>query len=260
MNPIELWIALVGSSSLMVAIIVVLLYFIYKVSTKLGVFFLYFSFTMMAFMLVGASIYLYQPSETDLGIAVGINMVSMILLLAYFFAVAEKLTEKFKLRDVHYYSLASLVIVNEGLMGLTFGLAQFGRDPFTNVESALYNSLNSYWFFYPMMAEMLSLFFILMNKGRAPVELFPLVGITAFPPTIFTNLLIWRGTSIVMDFGLSMLGLTFKGKWRIVYFVTALSVITTIYTPWIFDVTIIAGMVLYYVTSFKAERIAKPQT
>jgi hypothetical protein len=257
MDSLELWATLLGFSSLMVAVIVVLLYYVYRVITKLGVFFLYFSFVMMAFMLVGASVYLYSPSETSLGVAVGVNMASMILLLAYFFAVAERLTEEFTMREVHYYSLAGLVVLNEGLMGLTFGLAQFGRTPFSDLALALYNSLNSYWFFYPMMAEMLSLYFILLSRRRAPLELFPLIGITAFPPTIFTGLLIWRYTALVMGLGMSALGLTFKSRLRLLYIVTILGVITTVYTPWLFDTSIIAGMVLYYVVSFKAERIAR---
>ncbi|MCH1771239.1 MULTISPECIES: hypothetical protein [Metallosphaera] len=248
---------LIGIASLMVAIIVALLYYVFKVTTKIGTFFLYFAFFMMAFMLVGASIYLFNPTETNLGIAVGVNMASMILLLGYFFAVAERLTERIEFKWYHYYSLSGLVVVNEALMGLTFGLAQFGVKSFSSLVSAVDNSLNSYWFFYPMMAEMLSLYLISLSRGRNNLSLFPLIGISTFPPVIFQNLLIWRYFSLIASLGFSVVGITFKGYWRYIYVVLALGSLLSIITPWLFDLGILAGMIEYYATSFRVERISR---
>ncbi|MCG3109062.1 hypothetical protein L3N51_01352 [Metallosphaera sp. J1] len=249
---------LMGIASLMVAVIVVLLYYVFKVTTKIGTFFLYFAFLMMAFMLIGASIYLFNPTETNLGIAVGVNMASMILLLGYFFAVAERLTDRIEFKWYHYYSLSGLVVFNEGLMGLTFGLAQFGVRSFSSPVSALDNSLNSYWFFYPMMAEMLSLYLISLSRGKNNLSLFPLIGISTFPPVIFENLLIWRYFSLVASLGFSVVGIAFKGKWRYIYVLLALGSLLSLITPWLFDVGIISGMIQYYVTSFKTERVSRP--
>ncbi|QKR00115.1 hypothetical protein GWK48_06765 [Metallosphaera tengchongensis] len=247
---------LIGLASLMVAVIVVLLYYVSKVTTKVGTFFLYFAFFMMIFMLIGASVYLFSPSETSLGIAVGINMVSMILFLGYFFAVAERLTDKVTFTWYHYYSISLLTVINEGLMGLTFGLAQFGVAPFSSLVSGINESINSYWFFYPMMAEMLSLYLISLSRGRSRIELFPFIGITAFPPVIFQGILIWKYFSIIMDVGLSLFGIYFKGSWRYLYILAAVGSLSALYLPWIFDVAVIAGMVMYYVGVFRTERLS----
>ncbi|WP_238842131.1 hypothetical protein [Sulfolobus sp. E11-6] len=151
-------------ASIMALAIATILYSVAIVSTKIGTFFLYFSLTMMLTMLIGASIYLFSPSNETFGIAFGINMASMILLLGYFFAVAENLAERMNFNGYHFYTLSALAVINEVLMGLTFGLAQFGAKPFSTIILGLYNSLNSYWFFYPMMAEMLSLYLIAYIK------------------------------------------------------------------------------------------------
>ncbi|MEM0071937.1 MAG: hypothetical protein QXR86_01000 [Metallosphaera sp.] len=247
---------LIFLASLMVVIIVVILYYVFKVRTKLGLFFLYFGFFMMSLMLIGASVYLFNPSQTNLGIAVGLNMTSMVLLLAYFFAVAEKLTENVNLKWYHLYSLSSLVVFNEALMGLTFGLAQFGKEPFLTPVSAMYNSLNSVWFFYPMMVEMLTLYLILLKRGNN-LSLFPFIGVAAFPPVIFQDLIIWRYFSLLASLGFSILGLTFKGTWRYIYLLTTVGSISTLFTPWIYDVAILVGMIAYYVTSFKTEGLSE---
>ncbi|AWR99157.1 hypothetical protein [Metallosphaera hakonensis] len=246
-------------ASLMVTAIVGLIYAVFKVTTKIGLFFVYFGFLMMLFMLVGASIYLFKPTETSLGIAVGINMVSMILLIGYFFAVAEQLSEKINLRWYHYYSLSVFVVVNELMMGLTFGLAQFGVAQFSTVISGLYYSFNSYWFFYPMMAEMLFIYLIALSKGINNTELFPLIGVATFPPVIFQDLLIWRYISLFMTLGFSAVGLMFKGRWRYLYILIIVGVVSTLITPWLFDLAIALSMVEYYVTSFRTEKLSKIQ-
>jgi hypothetical protein len=69
----------------MVIIIVLILYYIEKIKTYVGVFFIYFSLVMMITMFIGASVYLISPSTLWLAIAFGINTFTMIPLIVYFY-------------------------------------------------------------------------------------------------------------------------------------------------------------------------------
>lgn len=234
-------------ASVMVAFIVLILYYIEKIKTYIGVFFIYFGLLMMLTMFIGAVIYLYSPSNTSLAIAFGVNMAIMVSVLAYFFIVAEKIaSQRFNGEKKHILSFAILVVLNEILMGTTFSLAQFGLKYFLTLYDAFNTSINSVWFFYPMMAEMLAIYLIHYLKGFYFKELFPLIGIATFPPTVF-NFTDWVYSSLVLSLGFSLLGvLTAKNIWRYIYIVLAIGTITTLLNPVPYDLIIIFSMILYY--------------
>ena len=234
-------------ASVMVFVIVYTLYsMIYRIKSNVGLFFVYFVLIMMVSMFVGALIYLFSPTDVSLAEAIIINNGLMLLLLVYLFLNAKKLAKRLDLSPFHSLSVSTLTVVNEILMGATFSLASFGITYFSSLSSSFLVTLNSYWFFYPMMAEMLSLYLIDYAKGKVRKELFPVIGITTFPPTLF-SFSQWVYSSIIIDLVLSALGIiNSKGLWRYIYLLTAISVISTIVTPVFFDLVIVAVMIFFY--------------
>ncbi|BBD72219.1 hypothetical protein HS1genome_0608 [Sulfodiicoccus acidiphilus] len=244
---------LVPLAGVMVVAIVAVLSYVSRVKTQVGLFFLYFAFIMMITMLIGASVYLYSPSDTTLGVAVGVNMAAMIAALSYFFSTAESLTRRVVLRDFVLGTVAALVVLNEGLMGTTFGLAQFGTSPFSTPFEGFLSSVNSYWFFYPMMAEMLSLYLILERRGVRLGAAYALVGATAFPPTAF-DLTQWRLVTPFLTLMVCGLGLLLsKGVWRGVYAAVAASAMMTFFTEVPYDLAIAVAMGYFYFYALSAE-------
>ncbi|BDC17668.1 hypothetical protein HS5_05580 [Acidianus sp. HS-5] len=246
----------------MIIAIVGILYFVENVMRNyVHLFFVYFALLMMALMLLGASIYLYSPSSLTLGVAVGINMVFMIVILGYFFAIADEISEKkTPISDFHKYFIALLLVINEALMGTTFTLAQVGKSIFISPLEDISSSLNSVWFFYPMMVEMLSVFMFAYttnyDSGKLLISLIPLIGITSFPPLLF-DLNIWKLSSIFIDIALGVLGImTSEKSWKYAYLFIILSVITTaINLKPIFCITIASIMVYYYSFIFEKYKI-----
>ncbi|MEM0305325.1 MAG: hypothetical protein QW685_10035 [Saccharolobus sp.] len=231
-------------ASLMVAIIVLILYYIEKIRTYVGVFFIYFSLIMMITMFLGASIYLYSPSNLTLAIAFAINMSIMIVLIVYFFIIAKKLIHKpFNGEKPHVVVFSFLVVLNEILMGSTFGIAQFGSEYFSTPYNAFYYSINSYWFFYPMMAEMLAFYIIHYIRGLQYKELLPLIGIAAFPPTVF-NYPNWFYSALIFSLIFSVLGVLSSRKY--IYLALAITILLNFVNAIPYDILIIASMTWYY--------------
>lgn len=231
----------------MIAVIVYTLYSVsYKIKTYVGLFFSFFVLIMMITMFLGALIYLFSPTNISLAEAIIINNASMLILLVYLFLNGKKLAKSSSFSSSHIITLSVLTVLNEILMGATFSLADFGIKFFSSLYTSVLTTLNSYWFFYPMMIEMLSLYLVDYLKRNAKKELFPLIGITTFPPTVF-NFSQWIYSSIVISFVLSLLGIiNSKNVWRYVYLITAISILTTLLLPIIFDIVIVIDMVLYY--------------
>lgn len=234
-------------ASVMVFVIVYTLYsMMYRIKSNMGLFLVYFVLIMMVSMFIGALIYLFTPTNISLAEAIIINNGLMLVLFVYLFLNAKKLAKRLDLSPFHSLSVSTLTVVNEILMGATFSLASFGITYFSSLSSSILVTLNSYWFFYPMMAEMLSLYLIDYAKGKVRKELFPVIGITTFPPTLF-NFSQWVYSSIVIDLVLSLLGIiNSKGVWRYIYLLTAISVISTAVTPIFFDLVVVAVMILFY--------------
>lgn len=234
----------------MVAIIVLILFYIEKIRTYVGVFFVYFSLTMMIAMFVGASIYLLYPSRVSLAIAFGINTFIMIPLIAYFLLKIAKLANTpFRGERTHVVIFSILLVLNEILMGTTFGIAQFGFSRFSNLYYSLYFSINSYWFFYPMMAEMLALYLLHYLKGSINRELFPLIGLATFPPTAF-DYQEWFYSALIFSLAFSILGsILSKRLWRYVYLMLILSELILLINAIPYDIAIAISMILYYYQS-----------
>lgn len=245
---------LIGIASLMVAVIVFILYYIENIKSMIGLYFSYFGLVMMLSMFIGAIIYLYNPSNITLAIAFAENMVIMISFLAYFFIIAEELVKQ-PIRNLRYhiYVLSTLAVLNEILMGSTFVLAQFGKSLFSSVYSSFYSSVNSYWFFYPMMVEMLSLYLIQYIRGVNLKSLLPLIGVTSFPPTAF-NIREWFLFGVVMTMAVSALGIVSSGRnlWRYIYSIILLATLGTFINPIPYDICVIIAMILYYSTIFSS--------
>ncbi|MQL56216.1 hypothetical protein [Acidianus ambivalens] len=248
-------------AGVMVVAIIGIIYFVENVMRNyVHVFFTYFALIMMALMLLGAIIYLYSPSELTLGIAVGINMVFMIVILGYFFAIADEIEEKKNpISNIHRYFIALMLVINEALMGTTFTLAQFGNNIFSSPLQDVSSSLDSIWFFYPMMIEMLSLFIIAYVNNYDNdklMMLIPFIGITSFPPLLF-NINAWKMSSIIIDIALGILGFMKSEKnWKLIYSVLILSVLTsTISLKPVFCIAIAFTMVYYYFFIFEKYKI-----
>ncbi|BAB66951.1 hypothetical protein STK_18600 [Sulfurisphaera tokodaii str. 7] len=242
---------------MMVAIIVYTLYSVsYKIKTWIGLFFAFFVLIMMITMFIGAIAYLLSPSNISLAEAIIVNNASMLILLVYLFMNAKKLASNKDFSKIHIFSLSILTVLNEILMGGAFSLAYFGIKYFLTFYSAFLTTLNSYWFFYPMMAEMLALYLIDYLKSRANKELFALIGITTFPPTIL-NFSQWIYSSIFIDVILSLIGIiNSRGLWRYLYIITAISVVSTLFIPTFFDIIIIIDMILYYVYLLNRSKVS----
>jgi hypothetical protein len=234
----------------MVAVILLILFYIVRIRTYVGMFFAYFGLAMMLTMFVGASVYLYSPSNTSLAVAFGVNMAVMLGLLTYFFAIAEDMQKK-KLThtSLNTMSVSLLLVTNEVFMSTAFGLAQFGPKLFSSPYGSFYYTVNSYWFFYPMMAEMLGFYLIHYLKGEQFPQLLPLVGVTSFPPTAF-NTQGWFPFAVAVSLGASGYGFaySFKGRglWTYIYASLLITTALLLVTPIPYDVDIVVTMVLYY--------------
>lgn len=239
----------------MVAAIVAVLIMAANARTYTRMFFVYFALGMMILMLSGAALYLYYPSEETLGIAFGVNMVYMLGVLAYYFIIAEEVSgRELSNFGLHSVLIGVLVVVNEALMGATFTLAQYGRGPFSTPLASLYNSINSYWFFYPMMAEMLGLFLYHLSRGYLLKSLFPLVEMTAFPPTLFSpfNLVL---ASSGLSVASSLLGIYYSGDsvLKAAYGILAVVSAAALVTPYPYDAAVVASMALYFYKAMSLE-------
>ncbi|NON61925.1 hypothetical protein, partial [Acidianus sp. RZ1] len=229
-----------------------ILYYITKIRTYIGLFFSYFALLMMLTMFLGASIYLYSPSNVSLAVAFAVNMGVMITVLAYFFAIAENISErKLHVSSIHVYSISLLAVLNEVLMGSTFGLAQFGSRLFSTPYNAFYYSINSYWFFLPMMSEMIGFYVIHYLRGLQYPYLLPLVGVTAFPPTAF-NVSNWFPFAVIMTLGISAYGVFFSKRrdWKYVYLSLIVTGVILIINALPYDLNVVIAMTLYYSSIF----------
>lgn len=238
---------LIFIATIMIIVIIYTLYSLdYKVKSYVGLLIFYFVQIMMITMFIGAILYLLSPSNYSLAEAIIINNATMLLFLVVLFSQGRKLA------NIHNFSKSSLIIasfltvLNEILMGATFSLASFGPKLFSSFYLSVLTTLNSYWFFYPMMIEMLSLYLIDYIKGNIKKELFPLIGITTFPPTLF-NFSQWVYSSLIIDIILSILGIiNSKGLWRFLYIITLFACFTTLTLPFFFNGIIIIDMIYFY--------------
>ncbi len=257
-------ITLVIIASLMILAIIGAVYFVErKMQTYTHVFIVEFFMLMMATMFIGAMIYLYNPSTFSLGIGVGINMVSMIIALAAFFSVAENLSRP--IRDRKIVPLISIsIVIDEILMGSTFQIAESGK--FLSLIQGIDSSLNSVWFFYPMMIEMLFLFLINLNKfsgTKLPLNLFPVIVVTALPPTLI-HIPLWEYYSALIDIAVLGYGTFISSmSWKFFYTMMGLGVMLTFITGIPFGVSLSASMMYYYYSIFSSikkgtsEKVAK---
>lgn len=236
-----------GIASVMVVVIVAILYMSERVKNYAGLYLVYFLLGMMAIMFLSAIYYLYYPSSLSLALAFLTNSIYMVSLLVPFFLIAKKLASK-EYRGGHEIYISVLAVINEFLMGYTFNLAYLGRTYFENTLDVFNYSVNSFWFFYPMMAEMLSLYIInYIRNGNVRKDLFPLIGIATFPP-ILLAVPYWVYSTIAITLGLCLIGL-FNSKemgLRIVYLILVIGTLLTFFTPYLYELAILSGMVLYY--------------
>ncbi|BBG23062.1 hypothetical protein IC006_0346 [Sulfuracidifex tepidarius] len=250
-------VTLVVIASLMVLAIIGVIYFVErKMQTYTHVFMAEFFMLMMATMFVGAMIYLYNPSTFSLGIGVGINMVSMIIALAAFFSVVDNLSRPIK--DKRIFPLISLsIVIDEILMGSTFQLAESGKfvSPIQGIDS----SLNSVWFFYPMMTEMLFLFLVKLNGlsgNKLPLYLLPVIVVTAMPPTLL-QVPLWRYYSIFIDIAFLGYGMISSSipSWRVLYALIGIGIVSTFLGTGIpFGISLSVSMIYYYYSIFSSSK------
>ena len=240
-------------ASAMVVAIVTILYLVEKVKSYAGFWFIIFLLVMMISMFVSASIYLYSPSSVSLALAFLTNSVIMIAFLVPFFIKAKELAMKrYNGRDDGYISV--LAVLNEVIMGYTFELAQYGKSVFSTPFSYFTLSVNNYWFYYPMMAEMFALFLIYYLRGvkqEVLTQLLPIVGITAFPP-ILLNDKTWFYSSLILSLGFCALG--FKSRLSYLYIAMAVALLTTFFTPVVYELVLLYSMYTYYTTVFSVTR------
>ncbi|MCY0873622.1 MAG: hypothetical protein OWQ47_01635, partial [Acidianus infernus] len=125
---------------------------------------------------------------------------------------------------------------------LTFNIA-------CEVNNLFYFTFNGGWFFYPMMVEMLSIYLIHYIEGEFRKDLFPLIGITSFPPTLIDNIK-WFYSSLAISLALSGLGvINSKGFIRWIYVILILSLLLLLFKVYIiYDVAITVSMITYYLS------------
>jgi len=241
----------------MVVAIVVTLYLVERVRNYAGFWFMTFLLLMMISMFVSASIYLNSPSNVSLALAFLTNSIVMIAFLTPFLLKIKDLASRsYNGKDDGLIS--ALAILNEEMMGYTFELAQYGKSAFSNPLSYFTLSINNYWFYYPMMAEMFALFLIHYLKGvrrEALSQLFPIIGITAFPPILLDNRT-WFYSSLLVSLGFCALG--FRSRLHYLYIAVAVALLTTFFTPVIYELTLLYSMHIYYTTVFSVARNATP--
>ncbi|BCU70340.1 hypothetical protein [Stygiolobus caldivivus] len=234
-------------ASVMVIGIVLILYLFERIKNYAGLFLVYFLLGMMISMFLSAIYYLYYPSSISIAIAFLTNSIYMVSLLVPFFLNAKRLASK-EYNGGHEIYVSTLAVVNEFLMGYAFNLAYLGKNYFENGIDIFNYSIDSYWFFYPMMAEMLSLYIInYMKNESVRRDLFPLIGIATFPP-ILLNETYWIYSTVIISLGLCFIGvISSKDKTiKIVYLALAIGTVLTFYTSLLYEVLILVGMVMYY--------------
>jgi len=226
-------------AGVMIIAIVFLLHEAERVKSKLGFSLVFFGFVMMITMFLGASFYLLSPSNLSLAEAILINNFTMIAYILLVFPFIKKFKVKFEMSSISSLSVSLLAVANEILMSLTFNIA-------CGVSNLFYFTFNSGWFFYPMMAEMLSIYLIHYIKGEFRKDLFPLIGITSFPPTLIDNAK-WFYSSLAISLALSGLGvINSKGFIRGIYVALILSLLLLFKVYIIYDVVITVSMITYY--------------
>ncbi|WP_373469176.1 hypothetical protein [Acidianus infernus] len=117
------------------------------------------------------------------------------------------------------------------------------------MNNLFYFTFNGGWFFYPMMVEMLSIYLIHYIEGEFRKDLFPLIGITSFPPTLIDNIK-WFYSSLAISLALSGLGvINSKGFIRWIYVILILSLLLLLFKVYIiYDVAITVSMITYYLS------------
>ncbi|MFP3202484.1 MAG: hypothetical protein RXR43_09635 [Sulfolobus sp.] len=240
-------------ASLMIVAIVIILYLVEKVRNYAGFWFIIFLLVVMISMFVSASIYLNSPSSLSLALAFLTNSIVMVAFLVPFFIKTRELA----LRGYNGKNdclISALALLNEVIMGYTFELAQYGNSIFSNPLSYFTLSINNYWFYYSMMAEMFTLYLIYYLRGvkrELLTQIFPIVGITASPPILLDNK-VWFYSSLLMSLGFCALG--FRSRLNYLYVAMAIALLTTFFTPVIYELVLLYSMYTYYTIVFSVAR------
>lgn len=152
-----------------------------------------FVLVMMATMFLGAGAYISSPGEVTLAYAVGGNMFAMVIgLVIILNSFSEEAEERRFNRKKWTPVFSILLIFNEALMGFVFHEAQSGLSLDSSALGASVGTVNAavntYWFFTPMMAEMVSAITLVKNRSKGLNGVYVgLVGATAFPPTLIDS-------------------------------------------------------------------------
>jgi hypothetical protein len=237
----------------MVVAIVIILYLVEKVRNYAGFWFIIFLLVMMISMFVSASIYLNSPSSLSLALAFLTNSIVMVAFLVPFFIKARGLALR-RYNGKNDSLISALAVLNEVIMGYTFELAQYGKSIFSNPLSYFTLSINNYWFYYSMMAEMFTLYLIYYLRGvkrEVLTQIFPIVGITASPPILLDNK-VWFYSSLLMSLGFCALG--FRSRLNYLYVAMAIALLTTFFTPVIYELVLLYSMYTYYTIVFSVAR------
>jgi len=84
-------------------------------------------------------------------------------------------------------------------------------------------------------------------RGLTYREVFPLIGVAAFPPTAF-DYQDWFYSALIFSLGFSVFGIMIsKDLWRYVYSVLAVCILILFFNTIAYDVAIITSMILYYI-------------
>jgi hypothetical protein len=237
----------------MVVAIVIILYLVEKVRNYAGFWFIIFLLVMMISMFVSASIYLNSPSSLSLALAFLTNSIVMVAFLVPFFIKAKELALR-RYNGKNDSLTSALAVLNEVIMGYTFELAQYGKSIFSSPLSYFTLSINNYWFYYSMMAEMFTLYLIYYLRGvkrEVLTQIFPIVGITASPPILLDNK-VWFYSSLLMSLGFCALG--FRSRLNYLYVAMAIALLTTFFTPVIYELVLLYSMYTYYTIVFSVAR------
>jgi hypothetical protein len=237
----------------MVVAIVIILYLVEKVRNYAGFWFIIFLLVMMISMFVSASIYLNSPSSLSLALAFLTNSIVMVAFLVPFFIKAKELALR-RYNGKNDSLTSALAVLNEVIMGYTFELAQYGKSIFSSPLSYFTLSINNYWFYYSMMAEMFTLYLIYYLRGvkrEVLTQIFPIVGITASPPILLDNK-VWFYSSLLMSLGFCALG--FRSRLNYLYVAMAIALLTTFFTPVIYELILLYSMYTYYTIVFSVAR------
>jgi len=237
----------------MVVAIVIILYLVEKVRNYAGFWFIIFLLVMMISMFVSASIYLNSPSSLSLALAFLTSSIVMVAFLVPFFIKARELALR-RYNGKNDSLTSALAVLNEVIMGYTFELAQYGKSIFSDPLSYFTLSINNYWFYYSMMAEMFTLYLIYYLRGvkrEVLTQIFPIVGITASPPILLDDK-VWFYSSLLMSLGFCALG--FRSRLNYLYVAMAIALLTTFFTPVIYELVLLYSMYTYYTIVFSVAR------